>query len=730
MSEGLARSDPAVADAAESGFDLPAALSFLWRRWKFIVVIVALVFLGGIGFRLYQTPLYTATAEILLDQPREKAPGEGALVGTFDLDAAMIEGQMALIRSTVFLRRVVEREHLAADPKNTAAGRPASSPDTIPPAEMRAIGALKSALEVKRVAQEGFVIAISVTAPDPAQAARLANAVAGAYLVDKLDTRFEAAKRASAWLSDRLVGLRKQLHVSEEAVTAFRAEHGFVESGGATLTQQQLSKLNAGLIDAKADLAQKQAQMALLKRIETTGGSITSLPGIGNTQTLQSLEAQARALSAKEADLLANYTAANPFVTGIRAQLHAQLGAVNHSIAVERARIAAAIRNDYQLAQARVSSLERSLQQATGQTDRDNATAIRLRELERTAAANKMLFEDFLKQAKATEAQSTFKPQNVRIITPAVAPGAPSSPPSQTRFMAVDLFLGLLLGVGGAFVKEKLDGGFKTPQQLKERLGLPLLASVGRLTGRDLRVERQAVPIYALPIIKPLSRFGEAIRSLRSALQMTDVERPPTVIQVASAVPGEGKTTIGLSLAASAAAAKLAVLFIDADLRHATATRILGLQKEPGLVDLLLGEVAIEDVVRTYAQGGYWGIGAGAKTQNPTDLLGSERLKTIITTCKRQYDLVIIDTPPVGPVMDAVVVSHLCDTVILVVKWGATPREVVEASVEQLSGHRNLAGIVFNRVNVRQARKYGRYASAHYYGAVYYKDYIANGVRE
>jgi succinoglycan biosynthesis transport protein ExoP len=759
MTPRIEPNDPIDPSRVEHGFDLHGAISFAWRQWKFIAAVTIAVFLIGTAYLLQQTPLYTATSQVLLDRPREKAPAGGAIVNDLDLNRAMLEGQIAVIQSTVLLRRVVEREHLAAEPTavddsptNDSFGSPsflsslsslyasllslvttpqpdeAKLPAKRPPppagpearatAEMDAVEALQGSLKVKPVAREGYVIAISVTSPDPGRAARLANAVANAYLVDKLDTRFEAAKRASAWLSDRLVGLRKQLHASEEAVQQFRSKHGLIASGGVTLTEQQLSKLNASLIDAKADLAQKRAQVELLDSIRANRGSLQNMPGIANASALQSLQTEASTLSAQEAKLLARYGSAHPLVVNIRAQLRD----IDRSIATETARLAAGIRNDYQLAQARVASLEDSLKRATGQTDLDNATAVRLRELERTAAVNKVLFETFLKQAKITQAQSTFQPEDVRIITPATTPTGPSYPRT-TRFMAINLFFGLLFGVGGAVAKEKLKTGFVTPNQIEDLLGLPLLASISRLNARDLSVDRAQVPITEQPVAKPLSRFSEAIRSLRIGIQMTDVDHPPKVIQVTSAVPGEGKTTVAMALAASAAFSKLKVLLIDADLRHPAATRVFGLQKEAGLVDLLLGNAPVESVIRPYEKGGYWGLGAGAKTQNPSDLLGSERMKGLVAGLKELYDLIVIDTPPMGPVMDPLVVSHLTDKAVLVVRWGATSRELVKTSIAQLSGHRKIAGVVLNQVIDRRAKKYGRHAHHYHYGNRYYKNY-------
>jgi capsular exopolysaccharide synthesis family protein len=178
-------------------------------------------------------------------------------------------------------------------------------------------------------------------------------------------------------------------------------------------------------------------------------------------------------------------------------------------------------------------------------------------------------------------------------------------------------------------------------------------------------------------------------------------------------------------MVASAAAAKHKVLFIDADLRHPSATRIFDLQKKPGLVDLLLGEAKVEDAIQFQDQSGYWVLGAGNKTQNPTDLLGSLRMRAMLGAFKGAYDLVVLDTPPMGPVVDPSIIAQLCDKVVLVVRWGATPRALVKECVDKLPGHRKFAGVAFNQVNERAARKYDAYTFS-YYGARYYAKYYVS----
>jgi capsular exopolysaccharide synthesis family protein len=584
---------------------------------------------------------------------------------------------------------------------------------------MASVGALQGAMTVERTGL-GTIFSISITSVDPTRAAMLANAIASGYVVEKLDARFDAAKSASAWLSDRLVDLRKQLRDSEEAVAQFRSDHGLVQSGSnITLNQQQLADFNAKLIEARNDLAQKKARVDLLRSIKEKGGNIQSLPNLPSSSALQALHTQDAAASQKEADLVARYSDRHPLVVNSRAERRD----IQRAITAEMQQLGANVQNEYELAKSRVDALEGSLRDATGQSGTEDKTAITLRELERTAAVNKSLFENFLQKAKITQEQSTFDARDARVITPAEPPSAPSSP-KRLREIATALFIGLLLGVGGAWAKEKLMTGFLTPRQIEEMLGLPLLASVASMTRSDLTINGKATKLPLFPAAMPLSRFSEAMRMLRSGILMTDVDDPPKVIQVTSAVPSEGKTTIALSLAVSAATSGLKVLFIDADLRHPSASHFLGLQKQPGLVDMLSGQIDMRNAIKYREDSKLWTLSAGGKTQNPADILASERMKTFISVCKQSFDVVVIDSAPIGPVIDSLIVSNLVDKVVFVVRWASTARELVQQSVQRFPGHRKVAGIIFNQVNERLARKYGKHANA-YYGSSDYKKYYS-----
>jgi polysaccharide biosynthesis transport protein len=693
--------NPANPGESEQGFDLREGIGFVWRQWPFIASIVGAVVLVATAYEFTRTPLYTAKALVLLE-PEMVRPLKEATIIDPNLNFTMVENQIAIINSAVFLKRVAEGlSH--SDPEFKG------SPEA-------AAGELRG-LSVSR-AGEGFLLGISMTSVDPARAAKLANAVADAYVVEKLDARFDAAKRASTWLTDRLVDLRKQLHDSEEAVAKFRADHGLIQSSSTgSLSQQQLSELNGKLVEARADVAQKKARVDLLNSILKKGGSLQSLPGLPNSPQLQALFAQEANISQKEAELTVRYTNEHPLVVNIRGE-HRDL---QRAIAAELQKSTANVNNEYELAKAHADAIEQALREATGQTGLDEQAAITLRELERTAAVNKSLFEDFLERAKVTGEQATFDARDARVITPASPPGVPSYP-RKTQFLTLALIFGLFLGVGGAVAKDKLSGGFATPRQIEDMLQIPLLASVNIMNAKELTVKGNAVQIPFYPAVMPLGRFSESIRMLRSGVQMADVDNPPKAVQVTSTVPNEGKTTIAMSLAVSAAVSGLKVLFVDSDLRHTSASNFFGMVKQPGLVDVLVGEVNPQDVIKFNEAAKIWVLPAGSKTRNPADLLGSNRMKEFFELCRQTFDFVVLDSPPIGPVIDPVILSQLSDAVVYVVRWASTSRELVQQSIQRVSGEK-VAGVVFNMVNERAAQKYGKYAYQYYYGARSYKKY-------
>jgi polysaccharide biosynthesis transport protein len=713
-------------EPAERRFDLRQYLNFVWRHWMFIVSVTALVFLIAVVYLARTTPLYTATTQVLLERA-EKAPTDtGSTAADFYsfTSRTFIENQLAIIKSDPLLQRVVIKERLAVSP--AAAQEPQSTDaakEGTTSAEassiLNGINWLRGALAVSRSGQ-AQVLNISITWTDPARAAQLANAVADAYVVNQLDARFESAKRASGWLSDRLVELRQQLRDSEEAVAKFRNEHGLMRSGPTVaLNDQQLTELNSKLIAARTDAAEKKTRVEFLADVAGGKKTLESLPDSFQS-TIQSgimgaLRAKLADASQRQADLLARYSNRHPAVVNVDAEKRD----IERSIAVEVQRIIGTVKSEYALAKARLDATEQTMREATGQGGIDNDDLMRLRELERTAAVNKSLFEDFLQKAKISEEQATFRARDVRIIVPAQEPGGPSFP--RTRFVLLTALLaGLGLGVGGAIAMEILNAGFTTPRQVEDATGVPVLASVRRMDKSKLNKDGKTIPLLLYHVHHPLSPFSESLRTLRSSIHMSDVDRPPKVIHVTSSRPGEGKTTIAVSLAISAAYSGLKVALVDADLRHPSASRFFQLEREKGLVDLLIGATSFEQVSRFQKDIKLTVIPAGSKSLNPTDLLGSERMKALISYLSETFDYVVLDTPPISPVVDAVIVASLADKTIFVVQWASTARDLVEASIRQVSNQKRVAGVVLNYVNQNRAMKY---AGEYYYSKSYEKYY-------
>ena len=575
-----------------------------------------------------------------------------------------------------------------------------------------AINNLRSALNVTR-SPEAQVLNISIAWKDPDRAAQLANAVADAYVVDQLDARLESAKRASGWLSDRLVELRSQLRDSENAVAKFREEHGLTRGGPTVaLNDQQLSDLNTKLIAARTDAAEKKSRVDFITDLGAGKKTLDTLPDsmVSANSVMAALRAKLMDASQRAADLLSRYSRSYPAVVNVEAEKRD----IERSIAVESQRIAETAKSDYALAKARLDAIQQAMDEATGQGSLKNDEAVKLRELERTAAVNKTLFEEFLQKAKITDEESTFRARDVRIIRPAQS-GWQSYPNTQ-RVLLMALLAGLGLGVAGAFAKEMLKAGFTSPSDVEQAFGIPVLASVRRMKKGQLRKNGKDIPLPLYQMHHPLSPFSESLRTLRSGIHMSDVDQPPKVIQVTSSRPGEGKTTVALSLAISAACAGMRVVLVDADLRHPAASRFFKHEKDDGLVDLLTGVTSFENVAKIYKDPKLTIIPAGSKSLNPPDVLGSERMKAFIAHLKKSFDYVVVDTPPIGPVIDAVIVSNFADKAIFVVEWSSTPRELIESSLKQLSKGRRVAGIVLNFVNLDRAKKYG---GEYYYGKSY-----------
>ncbi len=427
--------------------DLRHLLDFFSRRWKIILTSGFVAVVMAFFALLTLTPRYTATCQVLLEPRKERIFGGDDIFPQLSLDSANIDGQITVLQSISFLRRVVEKEKLTEDPEfgQTPRGgllslilglfRSEETPKIasvkldggVPVNVLAAIARFKGSLDVTRVSRT-YILAIAVTSENPEKAARLANAVANSFLVDQLDARFEAAKRASTWLAERMQGLQEQLRQSEEAVAAFRKEHNLLATASGenkiTISEQQLSELNGKLISARAETAEKRAKYEQAVQVTTRGGNLQAIPDVVHSSVISALRGQQAEASRKEADLSAHYGDQHPMVINTRAERRD----IERSISAEVQRILINLKNDFDVAKAREDSLRVSLNQVTGETGQDNGVALRLRELERLNTANKTLFDNFMSRSKLTQEQGELGQREARVISPATKPGSPSFP--------------------------------------------------------------------------------------------------------------------------------------------------------------------------------------------------------------------------------------------------------------------------------------------------------------
>jgi capsular exopolysaccharide synthesis family protein len=344
---------------------------------------------------------------------------------------------------------------------------------------------------------------------------------------------------------------------------------------------------------------------------------------------------------------------------------------------------------------------------------------IRLRDLERQAHADRALYESLLGRLKEAEQQTSLPPAaETRVIAPALEPGAPSFP-DKKRNMAIAVLGGIAAGLGLALLLERMQGGYLTVEKLENSLRSSVVATVPAMTLRDRRAGEEILPLPQYLLKKPLSRFSESIRSIRLNVQLASPDVSPRLLMVTSSVPGEGKSTIASCLAHSAAAAGKKVLLVDSDFRHPALSTSHGKQNAPGLTDLLVENEPDGEEYRSEIAPNLWFLPSGTVSAHPPDFIGSERLRVLLQQLSAEYDLVVLDTPPVTPVVDSVLLSALADKIVFVVSWRSTPQYIAERAFSSLD-RQKIAAIALNKVEEVKAQ---RLLNIHGYGYGSYNRY-------
>ena len=724
--------------AGDYSVDLREVLRKLWRRKLVIVatVVSAVVVAGVILTQI--VPRYTARALLMIESRDTNVVDIQAVMVGLPIDAEAVRSEIEVIRSRGLAEKVIDRLDLDRDPEFNEALRQRGliaqllDPATYLPeawlavvgagdtdayltdaertarARARIVNAFLDRLEVTRLGRSR-VVAVAFESQSPQVAAVVANTLAERYILEQLEAKFEATQRVTAWLNERIDTLRETVEASERLVEGFRNQSGLIQGQDTTLARQQISELSTQLILARTARAESEARFRQVQELLASGG-IESALEVLESPLIQRLREQESDVRRKAAELSTEFGEKHPRMINARAEARD----LRANIETEVSKIVKGYDNEADIARAREESLNRSLDELKVQAAEANKHEIRLRALEREATANRTLLETFLARFKETSAQEDIDIQqpDARVISRADVADKPSSPRSRI-VLAVVLVGSILLGVLLVFVIEHLDRGFRSGEQLEQETGVGVLALVPALKG----LGRAARDPASHALQRPGSAYGESIRSLYTSVQLSHVDAPPRKILIASSLPKEGKTALVGSLGRMQAATGKSVVMIDADLRRPSLHALLGLRDQPGVVELLAGEVELEDVLQTDTASGAHFIAAGRAAPSPPDLVGSDRMIALLDRLAESHELVIIDSPPVMAVSDARILSKQVDATVFVVRWADTRREVVTNALRQMARAGGpMAGVVLSMVDARKHAQYGYGDSGTYYG--------------
>jgi succinoglycan biosynthesis transport protein ExoP len=610
--------------------------------------------------------------------------------------------------------------------------------------------ALRSGMEVHRVPRT-MVIQISYTSRHAEKAARLANAFAEAYLADQLNAKIEATKRASHWLEERMAELKQKAVTSDFAVQKYKEDHNLIASGGKLINEQQLNELNTQLILARAETARAEARF---KRIDSIVRSheteaIVS-EAIGNTIIAQ-LRTKYLDASKRESEISAKLGKDHSLAMGLRQEM----AEYERLMFEELGRLAEGYRSEVKIAKSKEDSLAASLEKLVSVNANENKVLVGLRELEREGEAYRNLYQSYLQRHQEALQQQSFPIIEARIITSASPPTKPSHPKKGAIFMLF-LVLGLMLGTILGLLRESRERGFQSDEQVKKDLGLeclgilPLLPSKLAGSQQDLTGGRSRIlmrqtsfvapqsslralqpdPRYIPPcsglmsyvLDNPGSGFAETLLAVKLAADVRLAGQPSKVIGTVSCLPSEGKSSFSKNFGSLLAKLDAKTLLIDADLRAPKLTRSTAHMAKAGLIEAVMNGQPLDELLWVEENSGLAILPTitHARLSHTSEFLASPGMREVLAQASAQFDYVLIDLPPLGPVVDARAIAPQIDAFVVIVEWRRTARKMVR-NIFSNEGqiYQKCMGVVLNKVNISDIKLYENYGSRYFH----YKDY-------
>ncbi|TIL29324.1 polysaccharide biosynthesis tyrosine autokinase [Mesorhizobium sp.] len=752
----LPSSDPVSAD---DFIDVERLLGMAARQAKVVVACAAIGLFLGVLYLQTTPPTYMATSRVLIDEGLNKVVDEvSAASVSMQTDSAILS-QIEILHSARLAAVVVDKQKLDQNdafmnPPTSAVSKAAgfvrgvvryfrpnpavgtadvtqldpATRDAMIASSRRdyAILKLQDEVQAERIGRS-YVISIAYQATDPALATAVTKAYADAYLADQLDASFDATERAAVWLQGRLTELRESSQAAALAVEKFRAEHGLAVDDGQLISDKQLSDLNGQLIEAQADTARASARYQQYKSIVESGSdnafrdAAISADQPSNS-IISTLKTRYLTVAKRQQDIEANFGAEHPQAVALakeRADISAQIFG-------ELKQLTESYRNEYEVALARETALRANVALAAGRSSIDNQSQVKLRELEQKATALSTLYQTFLGRYEEASQQQSFPVGKIRVISDATLPKSAATPRTSI-VLGLSLVLGVMLGAGVGGLNEFRERFFRTGEDVRDRVGLKFLGYLpiigSKVAKDDKRDDGQADIKTAqsasaaerrarmrVSIDAPASMFSETLRSAKIAFDVVMEGQGSRVIGVISVLPGEGKSTVAANLAGLLAANGSKTLLVDGDLRNPGLSRSLGMEAEQGLMEAVVSGQTWQSVGKIDRQTKLAIVPAVPRGHfsHTSELLSSAGMRRFIDNAKETFQYIVVDLPPLGPVVDAKAFAPLADGFVLVTEWGRTPRAMVQSILSSESYIANkIVGVVLNKVDLKKLAKYG-----------------------
>jgi capsular exopolysaccharide synthesis family protein len=731
----------AIGGAQAPSIDLLAILRGVLRRWKLVVAIALSVSIATYGVvKLIVPSRYKSTVEILVYDPQQQIDATvqkpiSPFVEALGNDA--ISTEINILKSKSVALRVAGELGLDTDPDFQSHGLRIGdlakrlgtaakwlgitglaerlgiadlaerlglkgfirayddSEQTISATEEKAEKLDRAADQLIKnldIYQDSYIIYVSATAREPVRAQRLASTIANDYLASQREARQEALDHVAAWLKGRMESLQSHVAETEASLEKLKAESGLHDTESDKVREQQIRDLTGQLMTARAEVSDKSAHLEQARHVIGANGDIDSIPELTGSSALTELRHKKMELNWSLADLQNKFGEHNPQVVSARAAL----AAVDKQISAEAENILGIMKNAYDIAVRREQSLETNLQGLTANLHSE--TYLKLQQLRRAADSDRKDYESYLAQYNNIVEQREMQSASARIVSPATLPRSPNS--NRLKFYA----LGGLAGLGGglllAFLLEYFKPGVKTSTEIEQAFGLPVVGVVPLVSQR--RTGRGSYSQSLDRVVnEPLSHLSEAVRSMRIGLELSSAS--PKVILVTSALPGEGKSTAAMLFAASSVSSGKKTILLDCDLRLRSTSEALRREHQSGLSDFLSGAAKLADIITQDPATKINLIPAGSTRSNAADLLMSQGMSDLIAVLRTRFDYIIMDSPPLLPVVDALALSTGVDKILVVVEWCRTPRATISEAFRVLGPVANrVAGVVLNKVDFNE----------------------------